>query len=115
MSKPVVHFEIGGRDLGKLVPFYQQLFGWDIANYGQAAMINSHTGVTGHMTALGHEPHNYVTVYVASDDLEGDLNKVKELGGKVVVPPTKIPGSTFAWFQDPEGNLLGLLKSDAKA
>ena len=114
MSKPVVHFEIGGRDLATLVPFYSKLFGWDIAHHGPAAFITSRTGITGHMTSLGHEPHNYVTVYVEVDDLDGTLKQVNELGGKTVVPPTKIPGSTFAWFTDPEGTLIGLLKYDAK-
>jgi len=112
MSKPVVHFEIGGRDLTVLVPFYSKLFGWDMINHGPAAMITSHTGITGHMAALGHEPHNYVTVYVEVDDLDGYLKTVGELGGKTVVAPTKIPGSTFAWFSDPEGTIIGLLKRD---
>src|ERR1700710_2111907 len=112
MSKPVVHFEIGGRDLAALVPFYSQLFGGNKTNHGPAAMITSNTGITGHMSSLGHEPHNYVTVYVEVDDLDEYLKKVGELGGKTVVPPTKIPGSTFAWFTDPEGTIIGLLKRD---
>jgi predicted enzyme related to lactoylglutathione lyase len=34
------------------------------------------------------------------------------MGGKVIMPPTEIPGSvTMAQFQDPEGNLIGLIKS----
>jgi hypothetical protein len=28
MTNPVIHFEIGGRDLGRMVSFYRDLFGW---------------------------------------------------------------------------------------
>jgi predicted enzyme related to lactoylglutathione lyase len=30
------------------------------------------------------------------------------LGGKVVIPPVTIEQGTFAWFADPDGNVLGL-------
>jgi hypothetical protein len=32
------------------------------------------------------------------------------IGGKTVVPPVPIPSGTFAWFSDPEGNVVGLWK-----
>ena len=32
-----------------------------------------------------------------------------ELGGKKLVGPIAIPAGTFAWFQDPDGNTVGLL------
>jgi len=115
MSKPVVHFEIGCRDVSTLGPFYSKLFGWDMAHHGPAALITSNTGITGHMTTLGHEPHNYLTIYVEVDDLDAYLKKVEEMGGSTVVPPTRIPGSWFAWFKDPEGTMMGLLKREAKA
>jgi predicted enzyme related to lactoylglutathione lyase len=114
MSQPVVHFEIGGRDLTNLGSFYSQLFGWNMINHGPAAMITSNTGITGHMASLGHEPYNYVTVYIEVDDLDAYLKRVNDLGGSTVVPPTKIPGSWFAWFRDPEGTIIGLLKRDSK-
>jgi len=50
-------------------------------------------------------------VYVASDDIEGDLKRAGELGGKVLVPATEIPNTgAFGIFQDPAGNRLGLFK-----
>lgn len=66
------------------------------------------------MTALGHEPHNYVMVYVEVEDLKACREKAESLGGKTVIPPSEIPGGGhFAWLTDPEANLLGLLKPKA--
>jgi hypothetical protein len=73
-------------------------------------MINTGGQVTGHITALGHEPHNYVTVYVQVDDIDAYLAKAQGLGGKKLVGPIDIPTGAFAWMSDPEGNLIGLFK-----
>ena len=40
----------------------------------------------GHITSLGHEPHNYVTVYVEVDDVQAYLDKAVALGGKAILP-----------------------------
>ena len=54
----------------------------------------------------------HVTFYVEVDDLDATLSKVEEMGGKTVMPPTEIPGMvTLAQFHDPEGHLIGLLKT----
>ena len=113
MGTPIVHFEIGCRDTEATSRFYQKLFGWEINGDGPAAMIDTKnsTGIQGHITSLGHEPHNYLTVYAHVDDLESTLKRAEELGAKTMIPPTDIPGmGQFAWFADPEGTLLGLWK-----
>jgi hypothetical protein len=48
--------------------------------------------------------------YVEVEDVQAYLDKAVSLGGKMVVPPVKIPAGTFAWFSDPDGNTIGLLK-----
>jgi len=113
MSNPVVHFEIGCRDLERSGQFYSALFGWQAAPMGPAAMINTGAteGIQGHMTALGHEPFNYTIFYVNVDDIEAYLAKAAELGGKTVVPRVDIPNyGSFAWIADVEGNTIGLWK-----
>jgi len=110
LAHPVVHFEIGCKDHGKTVQFYSDLFGWKMQTAGIAAMINTGEGITGMITALGHEPHHYTIFYVQVDDVRASLDNVEKLGGKVLVPPVKIPTGTFAWFADPEGNTVGLWK-----
>jgi predicted enzyme related to lactoylglutathione lyase len=112
MGRPVVHFEIGCRSLKNTQEFYSQMFDWKPQSMGPAAMIAAETGgIGGHMTSLGHEPHHYTIFYVDVDDLAAYLKKAESLGGKILVPPVKIPTGTFAWMQDPEGNTVGLWKS----
>ena len=113
MPNPVVHFEIGCRASEKTQKFFTELFQWQMQTVGPAAMISTgcEDGITGHITSLGHEPHNYVTVYVQVDDVQAYLNKVESLGGKTLVPPVDVPGQgQFAWFADLDGNTLGLWK-----
>jgi len=114
MGAPVVHFEIGCRNSQKTVKFYSDLFGWKIEQQGPAAMIDTQgggMGIDGHITALGHEPHNYVTLYAQVNDLQAYLKKAEEQGGKTVIPPQEVPGmGHFAWFADPDGNVIGLWK-----
>ena len=110
MGRPVVHFEIGCRDKAKTKAFFTALFDWTIAEAGPASMIDTGagTGIQGHITALGHEPHKYTLFYVSVDDINAALAKAKSLGGETVVPPVALPDGTFAWFADPEGNTIGL-------
>jgi predicted enzyme related to lactoylglutathione lyase len=113
MGNPIIHFEIGCKDKDKTKAFFSELFGWGIEDMGPASMINTghDTGIHGHISALGHEPHNYVTVYAQVDDLQACLEKAEKLGGKTIVPPTEVPqAGHFAWFSDPEGNVIGLWK-----
>ena len=114
MPNPVVHFDIGCRDREKTNEFFTQLFGWSTTDYGPLSKridTGGEEGIGGYLTALGHEPHNYVMVYVEVEDIAATLGRVGELGGEVVIPETEIPGGGhFAWFRDIDGNLLGLLK-----
>jgi predicted enzyme related to lactoylglutathione lyase len=117
MGQPVVHFEIGCRDAATTHAFYSNLFDWKIEPYGPAGMIatGNTSGIQGHINSLGHEPHQYVTVYVQVDDLQAYLNKAGQLGGKTLVPPTEVPGmGHFAWMADPGGNIVGLWKPLAR-
>ena len=111
MGHPVVHFEIGCRDLARTEQFFGELFGWKIQS-GPASAIDtaSGQGIPGHITSLGHEPQHYTIFYVEVEDVQAYLDKATSLGGKTLVPPIKIPTGTFAWFSDPDGNTIGLLK-----
>ena len=84
MGQPVVHFEIGCRDIGKTADFFSRLFGWQMQAMGPSTMINTGAGSgrQGHISSLGHEPHNYTTFYVQVDDVQGYLDKAAGLGGK---------------------------------
>lgn len=108
-SNPVVHFEIGCRDMAKTREFYKTVFGWEPDQFG---IINKDQlpGIPGHFVSLGHEPHNYVLVYIRVDDINAYIGKINDAGGKKLVGPVTLPdGKQFAWINDAEGNLLGLI------
>lgn len=113
MPNPVVHFEIGCRDKAQTAEFYRALFDWPVAPGANPMALDipaAPGGITGHITSLGHEPHNYLTVYVEVADVAATLAKAKELGGQSLVGPIPLPdGRSFAWFKDPEGTVLALL------
>lgn len=114
MAQPVVHFEIGARDLGKATVFYSELFDWKIdgqmmKDYGLVEA--GPKGIGGGLFRASDQMPSHVTIYIQVDDLQKYCDKVVSLGGKVVVPPSPIPGvGAFAMFNDPEGNMIGLFR-----
>lgn len=111
-KKPVVHFEIGCNNLGKTIKFYSDIFDWNIIPKGNSAAIDTieKIGIPGHITELGHDPRNYINIYIETETIENDLKLIESKGGKKIVGPTKLPdGRTFAWFQDIAGNTVGLI------
>ena len=114
MARPVVHFEIGGRDIPALRDFYAKAFGWTITDAGpDYALIEAvDGGLGGGLMRARDEVPPYVTVYVQVDDLDTALKEIARLGGTTLVPPMAINESaSFAMFSDPEGNVVGLLRA----
>jgi uncharacterized protein len=107
VAHPVIHFEIGCDNLAATTDFYQHVFNWQIDTTNATTPAG---GIPGHFVSLGHEPRNYVLIYIQVEDVAAALADVVAKGGKKVVGPIDIPAGTFAWFQDPAGNTLGLLK-----
>ena len=117
MAQPaVVWFEITGKDGKKMQQFYASLFGWSIQDAGDGSGYGlvqaAEHGIGGGIGAAQDGGPGAATFYVEVDDPAAYLNKVGELGGKTLVPPTEIPqfGLTFAFFSDPEGHVVGLSK-----
>lgn len=121
MGQPVVHFEIVGRDAGRLHGYYGELFGWQIdadnpMNYGlvpREGNVNADgVGIGG---GVGPGPEGYdghVTFYVEVPDVEAALAKAEELGGtRVMGPESPMEGLEIGLFTDPEGHLVGVVKS----
>lgn len=114
MGRPVTHFEIAVRDLGRAAAFYDELFGWTVEDErleGYRLVRTAEGSIGGGLLKLPEGVFPYVTMYVGVDDLMVTLKKAEELGGKVVVEPMPIPGvGSFAMFQDPDGVMMGLFE-----
>ena len=116
MSKRnVVHVEIPATDVQAAGTFYQKLFGWKLQHVPEMnyTMWEAGDGSGGGLPAVSDEaPAGHVIVYIHSDDIDADLKKVEQLGGKVIHPKSEIPQTGwYAFFEDPTGNVLGLYTS----
>ena len=123
MSK-VVHFEIPADDLDRAKNFYGSVFGWELQtmpmNEGEYTSVK--TTDVDEQTQLPTEPgainggmfvrDERVTSPVITIDVDGiddSLKQIEAEGGSTVTPRTAIPGmGAFAYFKDPEGNVMGL-------
>jgi hypothetical protein len=111
-ARPVVHWEIVGRDPDRLRAFYAEIFHWRI---GDGPIMQIEPGVggpepgpAGHLRG-GDGPG--ISLYVQVRDLQGSLDRVAELGGTVLTQPFDVPdGPTLAAVTDPEGNALMLVQ-----
>jgi uncharacterized protein len=120
MGQPVVHFEIVGRDAGKLQAFYAEEFGWEFdtsnpMDYGLVDREASRTadGGLGIAGGIGQAPEGYdghVTFYVAVPDVEAALAQAERLGGSRMMGPEEVMGGlVIGLFNDPEGHLVGVV------
>lgn len=116
MACPVVHFEVAGKDAGKLQTFYSQLFDWRVSAdnpMGYGIVEKAEGGIGGGIAADPEGGDGHVTFYVEVDDPQAYLEKAESLGGKTVVPVTEIPNMvTFALLADPEGHVVGVVKGE---
>jgi uncharacterized protein len=112
----VVHFEILGTDSARSREFYSSLFDWQIdadnpIEYG--IVEGSEHGIGGGIAAALPGGKPMVTVYVQVDAIQPYLDKAVSMGGKVVIERTVLPGMvTFAQFEDPDGNVIGLAEAE---
>jgi len=116
-KNPVVHFEVLGRDPNALRKFYSEALGWVAGPADDSpfeySMIQPGEG-KGIAGGIGKAPQGpgHVTFYVAVPDPQAALDRITGLGGRTVQPVMEVPGGpTFATFADPEGHVVGLVKS----
>lgn len=121
MGQPVTHFEVIGKDGEKLREYYSSLFGWEIDadNPMQYGMVPREGNVSAEGVGIGggvgQAPEGYeghITFYVEVPDVEAALAKAESLGGTRMMGPEKIMDQVeLGQFTDPEGHLVGLVKS----
>jgi predicted enzyme related to lactoylglutathione lyase len=111
----VTHFEIIGKDAAKTREFYSSLFGWQIdannpMDYG--IVPPTENGIGGGIAAAQPGGAPTTVIYVEVDAIQLYLDKAVSMGGKVIMERTVLPGMvTFAQFEDPDGNVIGLAET----
>lgn len=104
--------EIRVRDLEKAKNFYGSLFDWKITGEENKDwaywLIDTGEKPGGGMWRFPEGKPLGVLVYILVDDIDRTLEKVEQLGGKVVAPKSREGENAMATFADPDGNLFGL-------
>jgi len=121
MSGRVVHFEVPYDDGDRARRFYGDVFGWQIQSMPEMQYDMVSTGpvsdqgmpsepgyVGGGMTQRG-DIVNRPVITIQVDDVDDTLARVRSSGGSAVGEPIPVGDmGVAAYFQDSEGNLMGL-------
>ena len=116
MGKKVVHIEFPAKDLDRGKKFWESVGGWSLNDAGMQGMqyLMAQEGDQG-AAIFSMEGAAGTTIYLGTDDIDGDLAKVRELGGEA---EDKQPIPRIGWFarcKDSEGNDFSLYQSDENA
>ena len=130
----VVHFEMPAEDKGRMVKFYEGVFGWKTTQLGpemgdyvlvtttetdRNGMISAPGAINGgfYEKTVGEPRGQHPRVVIAVDNIQAAMKKVTAAGGKVFggdfAPgePDDIPGvGLYSGFIDTEGNEVGMLQ-----
>jgi uncharacterized protein len=114
MGAPVTWFEINTSDAKAAREFYAEVFGWNLQVLDEANYALVDTGGNGGIGGgIGQaQGPSQVIFYIEVAEPQACLDRIEKAGGRTVVPVTEIPDMvTFAQFADPQGNVVGLVKS----
>lgn len=120
----VVHFEIPTDDLARAKEFYGAIFGWQLQTMqmGEGDYTIAMTTPVDEKTQMPTEPGainggfthrssgtSSPIITIDVEAIDDTLKQIEAAGGSTVQARTPIPGmGAFAYFKDPEGNVMGL-------
>lgn len=127
MPNRITHFEIHSSDPQRSAAFYSELFGWEIAQWGDQPYWLINTGNEGPgingglLPRRGDSPLSgqAVNAYVCTANVESvdhSVEKAVSLGGAIALPKMGIPKvGWLAYIADPDGNIFGMMQNDPEA
>ena len=115
--------ELLSREVAAVRSFYEETFGWQLVDQDMGPMgtytvatfdgERSFAGLMEMPDGVPDDVPNHWTVYFGSDDVDSDVQRVREFGGEVVTEPFDIAGvGRVAVVQDPQGGVFNLMQSD---
>ena len=114
MDNIIGFFEIACQDGARQRQFYEKLFDWSFTPSDSNGYSQIEGGAEDGVGGLLHEEQHgpiETLIYVQVPDLQKALDAAERLGGKTIVPPTEAVGARrIAQFEDPEGNIIGLVQ-----
>ncbi len=116
----LVHFEVPASDPAKVSKFYEEIFGWKFAKWGdQDYWLISHKDAQENDTMGGlfkrNTPNEGFLNYFSVKSIDETAAKATSLGAKVVTAKQEIPTiGYFAVLKDPDGNTFALFQSTGR-
>jgi hypothetical protein len=121
MAAKFRHLALNADDVQRAKTFYETVFGWTFEPWGPPDYYQARNAADGAIAALqarrelkggagmlGFE----ATLDVA--ELDGAITAIEAAGGRMLSPPIYIDGvGRLAYFEDTEGNLVGVMQYDA--
>ena len=106
------YVELPVREIGPAKEFYEQVFGWELTEFGPtyAATVTGDTDVG--LQADGEERTEAPLPVIEVDDLEETLRAVQDAGGAITRQIFAFPGGFRFQFVDPSGNEIAAVKSE---
>ena len=118
----VIHFEIPAGDPQRAASFYKKVFGWKIEKWpGPMEYWMVTTGAEGTPGINGgllkrQAPTTATTNTIGVESVDAAVTAVQGAGGKMIMPKMAIPTvGYFAYCEDTEGNLFGVMQADTNA
>jgi hypothetical protein len=112
MKGKLVHIELPARDTKRARAFWTNLAGWKFQSWDGPVEYHMFEGEPGGaIYPSANEPEGPI-VYFGSDDIDADIDRIRELGGQA---DDKAPIPGVGWFaraHDTEGNAFSLFQSD---
>ena len=108
-----VHMEIASTDPQRTRKFFEDVFEWDFEFMPE---MNYHTyeapsGPGGGLMSPMENQSPGILNYLLSHDIDTDVKKIEEAGGRVLQTKKEIPGvGWWAVFQEPTGIVLALFQ-----
>lgn len=119
----IVHFDISADDMERAKEFYEELFDWKIEKIPGPVpyYLIGTTDLDGKESVGGGlakraSPDQKITNFVGVPSVEEYIEKVKELGGKIIEHKWPVPGYGYlAVCLDTENNTFGLWEENKDA
>ncbi|QPQ55883.1 VOC family protein [Allosphingosinicella flava] len=105
------YVELPVKDIAATRTFYQQAFGWSLAEFGPSYAATTTGDVDLGLQGDPDEATAAPLPVIEVPDLEAALAKVRAEGAIVTRPIFAFPGGRRFHFTDPSGNELAVVKS----
>lgn len=115
MKGKIVHIEIPAEDTQRAMKFWGDLAGLKFQSYEGPVEYNMFEGDPGGGLYPAQEGERGIQVYFETDDIDGELGRIRDAGGDV---EDKAPVPSMGWYahaKDTEGNAFSVWQSDENA